>query len=184
MIRIGVTGHRVLSEQEKIEAGVEEAIRRIESAFPSQPLTIVSSLAEGSDRIVARRVLARPGSKLIVPLPVPTSEYLSEFNSKDSQEEFQELLQRADSIEEMPETSSRDQAYEAAGEFVLNNSDVLITIWDGGTAQGRGGTGDIVARARERGVPVAWVHAGNREPGTHRPTSLGNDQGRVTFENI
>jgi hypothetical protein len=27
------------------------------------------------------------------------------------------------------------------------------------------------------------VHAGNRAPGTLQPTSLGSEQGRVTFEN-
>lgn len=184
MIRIGVTGHRILAEPEKIDAGVEDALRRIESAFPGEPVTGVSALAEGADRIVARHVLDRPGSGLIVPLPVPTSDYLSDFESDESRAEFLRLLQRAGHVEEMPSTATRDRAYEAAGEYVLNNSDVLIAIWDGENAQGRGGTGDIVARARERGLPIAWVHAGNREPGTHRPTSLGDEQGRVTFENI
>ena len=94
------------------------------------------------------------------------------------------MLERADTVEEMPAASTRDLAYEAAGDYILNNSDVVITIWDGENAQGRGGTGDIVARARSRGLPVAWVHAGNRAPGTHVPTSLGEGQGRVSFENI
>ena len=184
MIRIGVTGHRVLAEPEKIEAGVAEALRRIELAFPGEPMTVISALAEGADRIVARHVLARPGFRLTVPLPLPESDYLTDFHSEESRSEFLSLLQRAGHVEEMSSTATRDRAYEAAGEYVLNNSDVLITIWDGESAQGRGGTGDIVARARERGLPIAWVHAGNREPGTHRPTSLGDEQGRVTFENI
>jgi len=38
MAIIGVTGHRVLSDFVKIEAGVDEAIRRIEQAFPPGPL--------------------------------------------------------------------------------------------------------------------------------------------------
>ncbi len=94
------------------------------------------------------------------------------------------MLQRADHVEEMPEAATREQAYEAAGEYVLNNSDALIAIWDGRNAQGQGGTGEIVARARQRRLPIAWVHAGNREPATNRATSLGDEQGRVTFENI
>ena len=184
MIRIGVTGHRVLTEREKIEAGVEEALDHIEQTFPDQPMTVISALAEGADRIVARGVLARLNSRLIVPLPFPTSDYLTDFKTEESRNEFLALLQRADSVEAMPATSTRDAGYEAAGEFVLSNSDVLIIIWDGKNAQGRGGTGEIVARARERQLPLAWVHAGNRETGTLRPTSLGNEQGRVTFEHL
>lgn len=184
MIHIGVTGHRILAELDKIDAGVEEALRRIEQAFPGEPLTVISALAEGADRIVTYHVLARPGAGLIVPLPLPKSAYMTDFESAESRAEFLSLLQRAAQVEEMSPTATRDEAYETAGEYVLNNSDVLITIWDGRHAQGQGGTGQIVARARERGLPIAWVHAGNREPRTHRPTSLGEQQGRVTFENV
>ena len=184
MIRIGVTGHRILADLEKIETGVEEAVRRIELKFPGEPLTVISALAEGADRIVPRHVLARPGAGLTVPLPLPKSDYLTDFQSEESRAEFLSLLHRADQVEEMSSEATREQAYEAAGEYMLNNSDVLIAIWDGRNAQGQGGTGDIVGRARQRGLPIAWVHAGNREPATNRPTSLGDEQGRVTFENI
>jgi len=179
-----MTGHRVLAELGKIDAGVAEALRRIEQAFPGEHLTAISALAEGADRIVAYHVLARPGARLIVPLPLPKSDYISDFESEESRAEFLSLLAQADQVIEMPPAATRDQAYESAGEHVLNNSDVLITIWDGEHAQGQGGTGDIVARARERKLPIVWVHAGNREPGTHQPTSLGDEQGRVTFENL
>lgn len=184
LIRIGVTGHRVLAELEKINAGVEAALRRIEQRFPGEAMTVISALAEGADRIVAHHLLDRPGSGLIVPLPMATSDYLDDFKSASSRAEFLTLLQRAHQVEEMSSAATREQAYDAAGEYVLNNSDVLIAIWDGRNSQGQGGTGDVVARARERGLPIAWVHAGNREPETERPTSLGDEQGCVTFENI
>lgn len=184
MIRIGVTGHRILSELDKIELGVEEALGSVEQLFPAENLTVISALAEGADRIVAWRVLARPDARLVVPLPLDESDYIRDFSSEESRVEFSTLLGRASKIERMPPTLARDQAYEAAGEYVLNNSDVLLTIWDGGPAQGRGGTADIVSRARKRKLRIAWIHAGNREPGTNKPTVLGNEQGQVTFENF
>jgi hypothetical protein len=184
VIRIGVTGHRILAELDKIDAGVEEAIYRIEQVFPAEPLTVVSALAEGADRIVARHVLARPGARLVAALPLPQSDYISDFRSEKSRAEFSSLLEQADEVIEMPPAATRDHAYRAAGDYVLNNADALITIWDGREAQGQGGTGEIVSRARARELPIAWVHAGNREPRTHRATSLADDQGRVTFENI
>ena len=184
MIRIGVTGHRILADIEKIDAAIEIALRRIEDRFPGETLTAISGLAEGADRIVVNHVLARPGAGLVVALPMRKADYMMDFKSEDSRTEFSELIGRASEIVELPTSASREQAYEAAGDYVLDNSDVLITIWDGQKAQGRGGTADIVARAREQRLPIAWIHAGNRKPGTHEPVSLGDEQGRVTFEKI
>jgi len=65
---------------------------------------------------------------------------------------------------------------------VLDRCDLLLAIWDGLAAQRQGGTGAIVAEARRRGLPLAWVHAGNRKPGTTEPTTLGDQQGTVTYE--
>ena len=69
MIRIGVTGHRVLTDVERIEDGIEAALRRIEHRFPGELLTVISALAEGADRLVAYHILERPGARLIVSLP-------------------------------------------------------------------------------------------------------------------
>jgi hypothetical protein len=44
--------------------------------------------------------------------------------------------------------------------------------------------GEIVAAACARGLPLAWIHAGNRTPGTLEPTSLDDAQGTVTDERI
>ena len=184
MIRIGVTGHRILAELGKIELGVEKALARVERLFPLESLTVISGLAEGADRIVARHVLTRPDSLLVVPLPLDESDYIRDFGSQESRAEFSTLLELASKIERMPPAPARDQAYEAAGEYVLNNSDVLLTIWDGQPPQGRGGTADIVSRARKLKLRIAWVHAGNREPGANQPTMLGDEQGQVTFENF
>lgn len=177
-----MTGHRILAEPDKIEAGVEEALRRIQQAFPEQPLTVISALAEGADRIVARMVLERPVARLIVPLPLSKSDYITDFESPELRVEFLTLLDRAQEVIEMEPVATRDEAYEVVGNYVLQHSDVLIAIWDGRDAQGRGGTGAIVGRARERGLPIAWVHAGNRNPQTLKPTSLGVKQGTVSFE--
>jgi hypothetical protein len=179
-----VTGHRVLTDFEKIDAAVEVALRRIEDRFLGEALTAISALAEGADRMVAHHVLARPGARLVVPLPLRESDYMADFTSKESRAEFSNLLERAAEVVEMPSAASREHAYEAAGNYVLDNSDVLITIWDGREAQGLGGTADIVERARKRGLPIAWVHAGNRNSDSHEPASLGDQQGLVTFENI
>ena len=181
-VAIGVTGHRFLVDPDKIVAGIDEALRRIEQAFPGQPLTIISPLAEGADRLVVHRVLARSKVRLVVPLPLPQSDYMADLESAESKEEFLSLLAQADEVIVLPPAPMRDQAYAAVGRYVLEHCDVLIAIWDGQSAQGLGGTGDIVAQARQRGLPMAWIHAGNHRPGTEEPTTLGEEQGKVSLE--
>jgi hypothetical protein len=94
------------------------------------------------------------------------------------------LLGRVDEVIEAPPQASREEAYAAAGDMVLQRADVMLAIWDGQDAQGQGGAAEVMAGARAAGKPTAWIHAGNRRPGTMEPTSLGPDQGHVTYENL
>ncbi len=184
MVRIGVTGHRILTDIEKISAGIDAALRRIERVFPAEGIMVISSLAEGTDRLVARRVLMRDNARLVVPLPLPQADCLTDFESDESKREFIDLLGKAERVVVLPPAPTRNEAYAAAGRYVLDHCTVLLAVWDGREARGQGGTSDIVACARQRGVPFAWVHAGNCKPGTTEPTSLGEEQGKVTFENL
>jgi hypothetical protein len=169
-------------ELDKLEAGVNRALRRLTAAYPGRPLVILSPLAEGADRLIARCALALPGARLFVPLPLSLADYLEDFATAESRAEFHALLARAERVIDLPPAATRDAAYAAVGAYTLHHCDVLIALWDGREAQGQGGTGEIVAEARRRGMPLAWVRAGNRRPGTTEPTSLGEEQGRVTLE--
>ena len=60
----------------------------------------------------------------------------------------------------------------------MEHSAVILVLWDGREAQGVGGTGEIAAAARLIGLPMAWIMAGNRVPGTEEPTTLGENQGK------
>lgn len=182
MTAIGVTGHRFLAEIDKLAASVDEALAKVQQAFPGQPMVVISSLAEGADRLVAHRVLMGFQGRLVVPLPLPQADYMKDFPSAQSQQEFLNLLRQADEVVELPPTANRDAAYEAAGRYVLDRCDALMALWDGQGAQGQGGTGEMVALARQRGLPLIWINAGNRKPGTQEPTSLGEEQGKITFE--
>lgn len=182
-VAIGVTGHRALTDVDRIEAGLDKAVGLLEQAYPGR-WTVVSALAEGADRLVARRLLARVATRLVAVLPLDRENYESGFATEASRREFAELVDLADEVVQIPPQPTRDQAYEAGGQAVLARADALVAVWDGNDAQGIGGTGAIAAAARERGVPLAWIHVGNRTPGTLEPTSLDDAQGQVTVERI
>jgi hypothetical protein len=161
-LRIGVTGHRKLDHPEVLVPLVEGALRQLKeliagSAEAAIGLVVVSSLAEGADRLVAETVLGVPESRLEVALPVPVDDYCRDFSDPDSQKQFHGLLGRASERWTAPASSSRDEAYEQAGKYVVDRSDVLIALWDGEPARGQGGTAAIVGYARQRQVPLVWV---------------------------
>jgi len=184
MITIGVTGHRFLIEVDEITAGIDQALDHIERTFGGPSFRVISSLAEGADRLVVRRALARGNAALFVPLSLPKEEYLKDFQTQGSQEEFLELLDQAEEVLTLSPALTREESYASAGHYLLDHCQVLIAIWDGQDAQTVGGTGEIAAAARQIGLPMAWIQAGNRVPGTEQPTTLGKDQGRVFYENF
>jgi hypothetical protein len=184
MINLGVSGHRFLDEEQKLSRGIDAALNTIAQTFGDQSFRVISALAEGADRLIARRVLKRKYSTLTILLPLPEDEYLNDFGTETSQKEFQSFLGQADQIIQLPTAPSREQAYAMQGSFLVDQSDILLIVWDGLDSQGLGGTGDVVAAARIQNMPLAWVKAGNRKPGTTEPTSLGINQGTVVYENF
>ena len=102
---IGVTGHRFLAEYGLVRAGVDAALAHIEHRIRGGQFALLSSLAEGADRLVAEEVLARPGAVLIVPLPLPLSEYVNDFLTRESRRQFAVLLKRATQVMTAPRNS-------------------------------------------------------------------------------
>ena len=161
-LRVGVTGHRLLSDRDAMMEQAQRALGRARDLVsgPDNPpvhLRVISPLAEGADRLVAQAALADENTELEVPLPMPREQYLNDFETDESKNEFHELLERASFVTVMPESETADEAYERAGQYVVERSDVLVALWDGEAARGRGGTAEVVARAREAGVPIIRV---------------------------
>jgi hypothetical protein len=178
-LRVGVTGHR----PNKLQSANEQLLRtqihtallflkettielhRSAGAFyvPDPPvLRVISPLAEGSDRFVAKAGLDL-GFELQCPLPFPREEYEKDFKSEDSS--FHEQLGQATAVLEMDgsrnTTSSPDlenESYEAVGRIVLNQSDVIIAIWDGDEGE-KGGTGQMVTEGERLGIPIIWIES-------------------------
>jgi hypothetical protein len=161
-ILVGVTGHRKLDDTERLVERVREALEKIRGMVPFRPgtavvLDILSPLAEGADRLVAREVLLSPSSELEVVLPLDRECYMTDFAAAGSKAEFLQLLSQARSVKELAPGGERTIAYERAGRYVVDHCDVLIAIWDGEPAAGKGGTAEIVEYARARKCPLLWI---------------------------
>ena len=143
---------------------IADATHQVAGELSGKPaeLTVVSALAEGSDRIVAEAGLAA-GYSLQAILPFVRAEYLRDFgNSPASAAAFSDLLQHCFSVFEIDgDAGQRPRAYEAAGIVMLANADLLIAIWNGDAAEGIGGTADVVSRAIADGIPVVQINPAN-----------------------
>jgi SMODS and SLOG-associating 2TM effector domain 1 len=161
-VLVGVTGHRALPDQPRVAGAVREALARLRAAANPGPSTevlidIVSPLAEGTDRLVASAALESPGAQLQAVLPLPRADYETDFPTADSREAFCRLLASASSIVEAPPSVDRALAYERVGRLTVDRCDVLLAVWDGKPAAGRGGTAEIVRYARAAGCPVLII---------------------------
>lgn len=179
-LRVGVTGHRPNklqnANEEQLRKQIRTALQFLKDTtiqqhaaagplyLPDPVLRVISPLAEGSDRLVAEVGLDL-GFELQCPLPFPREEYEQDFESEDSRKRFRELLDQATAVLELDgsrDTSESGQleneSYEAAGRIVLNQSDVVLAIWDGEPGK-KGGTGQIVAEAEQLGIPIIWIES-------------------------
>ncbi len=166
---IGVTGHRDIlpGDIPKLETVVRHILSGFLTDYPSTSITVITGLAEGADRLVARTALAL-GIKLIVPLPMPREEYSKDFVSAGSLEEFNDLLTKSAHFFELPllvgckleELSSpgpkRDQHYAQLGAYIATHAQLLIALWDGEHHNLVGGTSQVVQYKLE-GVPEPYV---------------------------
>jgi hypothetical protein len=163
-LRVGVTGHRPGrlegANYQQLRTSIREVLSVIASAVGIRQKIVLSSLAEGADRLVAQEAL-EAGYQLVCPLPFSQAEFKRDFSGVASRAEYAALLSRASRVIELDgsrETPERnDAAYAASGQYIVECADVVVAIWDGEKARGSGGTADIIRRALERGVPVVWI---------------------------
>jgi hypothetical protein len=174
--RVGITGARNLAGDAlpRLTAQLDElltflqgqlrqfAARMAESGLYAEAaprMRLLSPLAEGADRLAAQRALAL-GYQLEAPLPFRAELYEQDF--PETVTEFRNLLDRSEGrvLELQATRGAADNAcYEAVGRLVARNCDLLIAIWDGEQANGRGGTAEIVRFAARHNQPIWWLHA-------------------------
>jgi hypothetical protein len=169
MTRVGITGHRDLSE--RTHALVAAALATELAKF--RPLCGISSLAEGADQIFAEQVLKVGGALTAL---IPCADYGQSFETAAGKVTYRRLRDQAEEVIRLPFPAPCEDAYWAAGRRLVGLADVLFAVWDGSPSAGVGGTGDVVAYAGRHGVPtiVLWP------PGAHRRSSF--DTARIPVQ--
>jgi hypothetical protein len=143
VLTVGVSGHQQLRDECSWQ-WVGEQLTHIAKGFP-RPWIGVSSLAIGADQLFAETVIAVGAQLKVV---VPNETYQNSFAAGEELGRYLKLLGQASDVVALRGANSSEESYLAAGKTIVDQSDVLVAVWDGLPAKGLGGTGDIVAYAK------------------------------------
>jgi hypothetical protein len=154
--RVGFSGHRKLSDEalvrDRLDSIWNELAQRVDGEFEAY-----TSLAEGADILFAESAVAA-GKEIHLLLPFRREEFLADI-SPEWRSRFEAMSGSALSVEEGSFSNDRNESYYACGKAVIDASDVMVFCWDGKKERGHGGTAEIVGAARERGIPLVWLHS-------------------------
>lgn len=150
MRRIAITGHRELDRA--TTRLVHQDIRRALAGEPG-PIVGLSCLADGSDQVFAQLVVESGGTiEAFI-----AAERFPDSLAHEGKARYQRLRDVSRIVHTLPFAEPCPESYMQASCLMVDNADALWAVWDGAPARGYGGTADVVAYARRRGVPVKVI---------------------------
>lgn len=189
-IVVAVTGHRDIPQDDVglLSSAISSQLRDIATRHPDSPCLLLSGLAEGADRLVARCALDA-GWRVGAVLPLAQLDYEKDFKDGQSVVEFRELLSLSVWIRELDTIPvGRPECYRVLGDWLASHAHVLLALWDGRPGNGPGGTADVIKTFRE-GLPSDRLILPEAGPVIHVQTRRIRDltaaakesPGRVTY---
>lgn len=153
---IGVSGHQNLGD-EATRAFVAQQFRELLLTYQQHTprLVLYSCLAVGSDQLFVRIALEQG---IPVEVVIPCAEYEAIFQTGEDRCTYASLRQASQQAHLLPYQECSDDAFLAAGKWIVDHSDLMILTWNGFPPQGRGGTGDVATYARLIGRPFIHIH--------------------------
>ena len=153
---VGFTGHRELRDPARIKVALRQVLQELKQKCDGRLLTF-SSIANGADALFADESIALKLPWKAV-LPFPKKFYL-ESVAEEERHVINSYTEKAYAVETMPLSVQQEDLYLNCGIRTVDDCDVLVAVWDGEPARGKGGTADVVAYARQINKQVIWIHA-------------------------
>jgi hypothetical protein len=156
ILRIGVSGHQQIGGEATIEF-VSQQLRELlltlqhQANEQKQNLMAYSALATGTDRLFVKAAL-----ELGIPVEVviPCARYAEIFEPVEGRDEYYHLLNSCKQVHQLPFEECTENAFLAAGHWIVDHSDLIILVWNGYPAGGRGGTADIADLCASSWLPI------------------------------
>ncbi|MBL9200973.1 MAG: hypothetical protein JNL39_10730 [Opitutaceae bacterium] len=151
---VGFSGHRSVANPEGVARAISAELEALRREAPGEWLAL-SSVADGSDQVFVAQARALGFSWHAI-LPLPWVDFATDFPPEE-RVAVEGLLAQAEHVRVNMENGTREDAYLDCGMETVNGADVLLAVWDGQPARGKGGTADVVAYARSLEKPVVII---------------------------
>src|SRR5215469_16951174 len=160
VLRIGCSGHQQIGDETTIKF-VSEQLRELLIASQQQAqdrgqgILASSALAVGTDQLFVKTAL-----ELGIPVEVviPCVQYEGIFTTVEARDAYHRLLSRCQSVHRLSFEDCSEDAYLAAGHWIADHSDLVILVWNGFPAGGKGGTADVASYVRLLRHPFIHIH--------------------------
>lgn len=150
-MRVAIAGHQNLdmaSTASWITSAIEYAIVNI-------PITKgYTCLAKGADQLFADILIKKNVPFVAI---IASSKIEASFKSNEDKKSFKQFLAKAADTIKLPFDDLSEEAYYEAGKTAVDQSELLIAVWDGLPAKGLGGTGDVVKYALRNNKRVIHI---------------------------
>ncbi|HZZ20303.1 MAG TPA: hypothetical protein VFE25_13080 [Opitutaceae bacterium] len=153
---VGFSGHRLLEDHEGVGRAIGASLTALRSEVPGEWIAL-SSVADGSDKAFVAQA-RRLGLSWHAILPLPKAEFAKDFTPGEW-ENVEQMLAGAEDLRVITEYGTREDAYLDCGVETVNGADVLMAVWDGQPARGKGGTAEVIDYARALGKPLIIIDA-------------------------
>lgn len=156
VLAIGFTGHRSIPDEAKSRESIRGFLR--EQKAKTQAIVYgVSSAAAGSDLLFAESCIELE-IPLRILLPLSREDFKQDFDAA-TWLRVEAVVSKAISVEVTGRGENRNEAYYECGVDTVQQSQLLIAVWDGEPSRGMGGTQEIKEFAEKMGKPVIWIHS-------------------------
>jgi hypothetical protein len=160
-VKVGITGHqrRPGLDWDWTTNAIDATLKDL-----SPVAHAFSSLAIGADQVFARSAL---NQGILVSAIIPMADYDRFFDGPDLGS-YRSLLGQC-RMTILSCTANEEECFLAAGQWIVEHSDIMIAVWDGKGVEGRGGTADIVAHSLGMGRQVIHLDPFARTIKTLKP---------------
>ena len=171
---IGVTGHRNLVKGDysaifdEIKRNFEEIAAILTQNTEQPPMLLLTGLAQGGD-MLATKVARELKIPYVAVLPCSLEEFKKSFDDLEALSELNDYIANAHEVlivpdlekdfANQPNQTVENYRYRQVGVYLVQNSSLLLALWDGNPpkTQFGCGTADVVALAQNADLPVLWL---------------------------
>lgn len=135
----GITGHRELENIDWVKTKMQELIYELKIIYG------YTCLAVGADQLFAELLIV---NNIKFTAVIPCTNYEATFE-KETLDYFLLSKNMASKLIELNNNQPSEKAFNEGGKTVVDNSEIIIAVWNGDEAKGLGGTADIVHYAKQ-----------------------------------